>query len=723
MSIIQTIRDKGAKISVALIALALVGFILTDYFSGKGKNVFSGGSSVVGSVNGKKISYDAFKAQVDDNISRTENMYRQQGMQPPPASRLTKDAVDQAWNQEVSRLLLRGEFDRIGMRIGKKERGDMLYGSNAPDFIKKAGTDENTGIYDPIRAKQQVDQMLKNRQTPQEQKDEFNNYLNSMDDYRMQEKYTSLFSNSLNYPRWFIEKQVNDNAQVAKISMVKMLYTDSSFVDSTIQITDKEIAEYIGKRKDLFKQETSRSIHFVSFSALPTKEDSAEAKKALLDLKPEFDTATEFSSFAARDVEMQSPDIFSTPAQLPPVGKDSIVRLGKNGVYGPYLEGGAYVMAKLFDTKILPDSVKCRHVLVGTDPQSGGVDDSTASRRIDSIKRAIDGGATWEAMAMRYNSDDTKNTKGEMTFSAAQIQSVNFAKEFGQFILWDGKPGDKKVVKTSFGYHYIEILSFIKPGTQYKVAYLAKGVLASEQTDKDAQQLANDFFGQAKDMKTFDAAVEKLLKPSGGAKAIASNIRPLDAMVNATGATPMTSRSFVTNIYKAKLGEVMAPEKVESNYVVAIVTEVNEEGTMPVAKARPGVEFEIRKKKKAAIIRQKIGTVTTLEDAAAKLGKQIETIDSLRMEAGSSSIVGYEPRVIGAAFNPANKGKVVTEILEGSSGVYVIRVENTGATPSTEGSVEDQRKAKYQSGRGQQVGPMEGLRKAATIKDKRANRF
>ena len=36
MSIIQTIRDKGAKVSVVLIALALVGFILTDYFSGRG---------------------------------------------------------------------------------------------------------------------------------------------------------------------------------------------------------------------------------------------------------------------------------------------------------------------------------------------------------------------------------------------------------------------------------------------------------------------------------------------------------------------------------------------------------------------------------------------------------------------------------------------------------------------------------------------------------------
>ena len=35
MSIIQDIRDKYARISVIAIALALIGFILTDYVKGK----------------------------------------------------------------------------------------------------------------------------------------------------------------------------------------------------------------------------------------------------------------------------------------------------------------------------------------------------------------------------------------------------------------------------------------------------------------------------------------------------------------------------------------------------------------------------------------------------------------------------------------------------------------------------------------------------------------
>ena len=59
MSVIQDIRDKYAKVTVILIALALVGFILTDYFTGKSR--MSGNTATsVGSVNGSSISFDDF---------------------------------------------------------------------------------------------------------------------------------------------------------------------------------------------------------------------------------------------------------------------------------------------------------------------------------------------------------------------------------------------------------------------------------------------------------------------------------------------------------------------------------------------------------------------------------------------------------------------------------------------------------------------------------------
>jgi len=43
MSIIQTIRDKGAAIVIGVIALSLIGFLLMDARSGAAKGLFGGG--------------------------------------------------------------------------------------------------------------------------------------------------------------------------------------------------------------------------------------------------------------------------------------------------------------------------------------------------------------------------------------------------------------------------------------------------------------------------------------------------------------------------------------------------------------------------------------------------------------------------------------------------------------------------------------------------------
>jgi peptidyl-prolyl cis-trans isomerase D len=719
MSIIQDIRDKYARISVIAIALALIGFILTDYVRGRDRGRSNGRANSIGSVNGHSIGIEEFAKSVE----QSEAQMKQQGY---PEAYAKQQAVDQAWTQHINRVILSEEFDRLGMRIGKRERGDILYGPNAPEDIKKAGTDEKTGQYDPMRAKQQVDQMMKSKQVPQAQKDQFNDYINQLELQRKSEKYAAFFTNSTNYPRWFVEKQTADNSLLGKISMVKVFYTDSVFVDSTIKISDKEITDYLGKHKEDYKQEESRSINYVAFSAAPTAADSAAIKNQVASLKAEFDTTNDVSTFLARNGSPELGNVYDTLPNLPPGVKDSILKLAKNGVYGPYLDGGNYTLAKMIEAKIFPDSVKCRHVLVSTDTKAGGFEDSIAAKKIDSIKNAINGGASWADMVQKYNplSDGSRAKNGEMTFASSQIMegmaSGNFAKEFGQFVLFDGKPGEKKAVKTSFGWHYIEILSFIKPRLQYKVAYLKQEFVASQQTDADAQQAATNFAGDGRDQKSFDTAFEKTLKPKGLNKGIAANIKRRDAMVQGLG----FSRNFVRNIYTAKLGETLKPERVGDNYVVAIVTEVLKEGTMPLAKARPSIEPILRNRKKAETLKQKAGKITTLEAVAAAWGKPIETVDSLRMKTGSSiAKYSYEPRVNGAAFNPGNKGKVVPEALEGTNGVYAIRVEAVSATSAATGSVADQRKKMYDDSKQSGNNLIEALKKVATIKDKRAESY
>jgi len=161
-----------------------------------------------------------------------------------------------------------------------------------------------------------------------------------------------------------------------------------------------------------------------------------------------------------------------------------------------------------------------------------------------------------------------------------------------------------------------------------------------------------------------------------------------------------------------------------------VVTEVEAEGTMSVSKARMYVEPMLKNKKKAEVLKQKIGKVSTLEAAAATLGgKQVIAADSIRMTGQTNPTLGYEPKISGAAFNPANKGKVVPEVLEGVNGVYVVRVEDVTTTPVTNGDVASQRKAKADQQKQalqnpqSPANPLNALRNAATIKDKRSRRM
>jgi peptidyl-prolyl cis-trans isomerase D len=713
MSVIQKIRDKYARVAVVLIALALMGFILTDYLTGRGSNLFGGGgsSTTVGKVNGKKIGLTEFENKVSqlDQYQKSQPYY-----QGGDVAR--QQNIDQIWNQEVSRILMEDEMSKLGITVGKRELNDLLFGANPPDDIRKAGTDPQTGQFNPVIAQQAIND-LKSKGT-KEQIAQFNEYLAQLRYNRMTEKFTSLLSNSVNFPRWMVEKQIADNSLMAKISMVKEVYTSIS--DSSIKISDKEIEDYIKKNEDDYQQEETRSIAYVTFSALPSAKDSLAIQETLRNMKAEFDSASDMDRFfASKGLENRNYNGYIAGKEIRHANKDSIFKIPVGSVYGPYLDGSSYVLAKLNDVKTLPEKAKARHILVqtATQNQQTGVmeptrDTAEARKMIDSIRGLILKGENFDSVAKRLSDDGGSKDKGGVYDSVTTGQMVA---PFNEFI-FNNPVGTKGIVYTEFGFHYMEVLKQYGSATAYKITYLPVPITASTTTDQDASNDANFFAGNSRDLKAFNANYEKELKPKGITKLEAKDIKPSDYQIMGLG----TSRKFVKAIYETGTGKVLEPEKIGDNYVVAVVTEVNKKGRMSLAKARPLVEPLLRNKKKAEMFKAKVGKVTTLEAASTALGKPIEALDSIRMTAGSGPI--YEPRVNGAAFNSANKGKVVPEVLEGRNGVYVIRVEDVIATPVGNANIADNRRSKYEEAKRNNAAAnnaMNALRAAANIVDKR----
>jgi peptidyl-prolyl cis-trans isomerase D len=91
----------------------------------------------------------------------------------------------------------------------------------------------------------------------------------------------------------------------------------------------------------------------------------------------------------------------------------------------------------------------------------------------------------------------------------------------------------------------------------------------------------------------------------------------------------------------------------------------------------------------------------------------------------SARAISNEPKVVGASFNPSNRGKIVPEVIEGRSGVFVVRVDNVSAMSNAQADIAAERRMRYEMGKQtmSRNSPLETLRKAAKIKDRRVNFF
>jgi len=322
-------------------------------------------------------------------------------------------------------------------------------------------------------------------------------------------------------------------------------------------------------------------------------------------------------------------------------------------------------------------------------------------------------GTDFNMLVQKYSDDGgSKATKGEYDFALQQFAGIS--KEFAETIFY-GKAGDKKVVKVEndaySGYHYIEVISQKNFTEAVKVAYLAKPIIASNETVNIASTAALQFAANIKNKKQFDDEANKLNKPILVALEVKENDFTLPNFQQES------VRGLVRWLYEKDVNNVSEPIELGDNYVVAIVTDINKKGLKSVAAARPLVEPFIRNEKKAKQIIENKFKGSSLEEYANSAAVLVENADSVSFANPVIGNIGYDLKVAGAAFNKDMVGKVTTPIA-GNSGVVAIKVNSIGAAPT----MQDDETIKQQilgQMRNAAYRGMGALRNAATIKDYR----
>ncbi|OYW75129.1 MAG: hypothetical protein B7Z27_08860, partial [Sphingobacteriia bacterium 32-37-4] len=329
-------------------------------------------SSVIAKVNGTSIERGAF----EERLKSQEAMYAGQGA--------TRDQlIGTVYDMEVDNIVLNQEFDKLGLTVSAKELNDILFGENSP--LRQEFTDPKTGEFKVDDAKRAFAQIKKSKNA--EQIKMINSgYIEPTIQNSLRNKYQNLLIQSVYVPKWMVEKQQADNNAVASASYVYYPYV--ALPDSSVKVSEADINNYVKKHSNEFKkEEETRSIAYVSFSAAPTSADSAATLAQINDLKAEFAASSDAAAFLGKvGTELAFYNSYFGGSRIQVTNKDSIIRLPIGGLFGPYVDGNNYVIAKMVGIKQWPDSVTVRHILIGTnDPQSGQQvrDDSTGKKLVD----------------------------------------------------------------------------------------------------------------------------------------------------------------------------------------------------------------------------------------------------------------------------------------------------------------------------------------------------
>jgi len=643
MAILNSIRKRSIFL-IAVIALALFSFILMDLFQSGG---FNRTPTNVGEINGTEISFDDFNLRVN-NIQRNQSMSITQ-------------ASNSLWNQEISRILLTEQADKLGIRASVKHLTEVL--KQNPDFSKQFSN--SLGEFDLKK----FNEFVAKTKSPEMKK----YYMYAESEAKInaiQQIYNNMARGGFFVTQADAKFAYELENKKANLSYIQVPYT--SIPDTDVKVSDEEVLAYIKKYTKKYKSEEVRELQYAIIEEKASAQDRAEIENLIKTLKLSFDKISdkiELQDFIVANSDIAYDSSYVSKSTLPAEHANAIYNLAPGTSYGPYEFNNNLVVSRLENRKV-GAKVRASHILISWD----GAGPKTKQKRTkeeakikaDELFAQIQADQNQFLMLAFQNSEDEGSAQrgGDLDF----FEPGAMVKAFDDFCF--NNPINKiGIVETNFGYHIIKITD---KQDGIRVANLGKKLDPSSKSIDEAFTKATKFEMTASEKSFEDAIKEAKLTANENAKVLAT-----DENVGSAGA----QRNIVRWAFDSKtsINDVSRFEAPNLGYIIVKYANKNNSGLIDAKQARPMVENIIRNEKKAQILIKKM-TGNTLAEIAKASKTQIQTAASVSV---SSPMIGsgFEPKVAGAAFKTAiNK---VSKPIEGNSGVYVVSPTAITNAPAT----------------------------------------
>lgn len=715
MAVLNKIRQRSIFL-IVIIALALFAFVLSDLF--RNSSAFTGSQDVIASVNGEDINREEFMGKV-------EVAQRQMG----PNGTSTQ-AMNRVWDQEVRKAVLQKQFEALGLTVEKDQMRDLLKQnlSGIPDFSNEAGVfDEN-----------KLNEFIANLKAISPERVPLGNSLINYADWVDSEKSIALSGQQQAYfnmvkagvTSTLGEAEVDYNLETETVDVKYVTVPYASISDSLVKVSKSEISNYIKEHKKKFEVEASRDINFVEFTEVASIEDEDEVKNnisTMLDNRVEYNDVSKLNDTIVgfrntNDVEtfintysdVKYNDAFVKKETLPAGVQDSIFNLSVGSYYGPYKDSEMYKITKVIAEKSLPDSVKARHILIpfiGSRSASEQTiqTEEQAKATADSLLSVIKSDRKKFVSLLDFSIDKVSNEKEGVLDWYAYNAMVPAFRDY----TFENKTGDLGVVKSDFGFHVIEILGQKGESKLIKVATMGQKIEPSEKTiDASFNDVSNfEIAIQDKDFQEVAKSKNLTIKP-------VNTIKELDENIPGLG----SQRSIVRWAFEdgTDVGDTKRFSIPSGGYVVAQVSAISKKGLMSVEAASATVIPEIRKEKKAKMLREKIKG-KSVEEIAKNQNTSAMTATAVNMKNPTLAGAGLEPKVVGAAFGL--KVGESTGLIDGQKGVYMVSVTNKTLAPKLDNYQPVANRLTTTRVGAVQTKVYEALKEAAEIEDHRAKFF
>ncbi len=659
MATLQKLRDKGKLVAI-IIGLALLLFILGDMLR-SGRALMGQKRFHIAEVNGSPIMYQDYEKAVDEAVDYYKTMRGQQGVDDQTMISIRT----QVWEQMILSKLLEQLADEDGLTVTPDELYDMVLGDRPAPIVMQIFVNPQTGQFDRNFARQ----VLMNLDRDPKLKKFWIYIEKNLKTQRLSEKYTNLLAKAMFATTNDAKENYFERSKIYDLDIAYYPYNKVS--DSLVEVTKSDIKDYYDKYREHFYQSVeTRQILYVVFNVLPSHEDSVNIYNRISELKQEFETTDNPEEYVNINSDEPYVDRYYTKTQLtPPL--DSLFFVAQPGtVYGPYIDNGYYVLARLLDRQTRPDTVSFRHILIApNDPKVGSLD--RAHEIADSLLQKIKEGVKFDAVVKAYSADRASIQNGGLYENVVEGQMVPEINDF----VFTHKVGDIGIVETKYGVHIVEVMDQRAFEPKVKVAFLKMQILPSQDTYDKVYREAALFRSSIKKPADF----ERLAQEKGYLPRVASNL------TKGTFTIPglPSPRNIVHWAYNAKLGEVSNVFDLGNVYVVAKLTKIRPKGYAPLEDVEPYIRQVLVNEKKGDyilnLIKQKNIPTNSLEAFAQAVGQPVTKASSVPFSSYAITGIGYEPAIFGA-FDVMKLNQIFGPV-KGKGAVYLVKPTSITVPP------------------------------------------